>query len=78
MSRNIEIWYAYCPQSHIPLFEIDQPPKDQHGYCVGCGVDKKLDGLQKGYVSHEERNQRRAFRGVPLSNPDSTPPPTRL
>jgi len=77
MGRNIEIWYAFCPDKlHIPLFEIDSPPK-QRDYCHGCGCDKELHGIDKGYVSHEERNNRLAS-SRPLSNPDSKPSPSRL
>jgi hypothetical protein len=77
MGRNIEVWYAHCPDGlHIPLFEIDSPPK-QRDYCRGCGCDKELQGIDKGYVSHEERNNRLAS-SRPLSNPDSKPSPSKL
>jgi len=77
MSRNIEVWYAFCPDNlHCPLFEIDNPPK-QRGYCRGCGSERELHSIGKGYVSHEERNCGLAGR-EPQRNPDSTPAPSRI
>lgn len=74
MGRNLKTWYAYCPELHIPLFEAKPSKK---GYCDGCGVEVELQGIGEGYVSHSERAKGRADP-EPLSNPDSTPPPTRL
>lgn len=77
MGRNIEVWYAFCPDKlHIPLFDIDKRPLEQ-GLCLGCGGIKELYGIDKGYVSPEERNTGLAD-SEPLRNPDSIPPLKRL
>jgi hypothetical protein len=76
MSRNEEVWYAFCPESHIVLFDIDKRPS-QHATCPVCGGVREMRGIEKGYVSHEERNK--GFTDSrPLSTPDSTPPPKKL
>jgi hypothetical protein len=76
MSRNEEAWYALCPASHIVLFDIDNRP-NQHATCPVCGGVREMHGIEKGYVSHEERN--RGFAASkPLGNPESTPSPKRL
>ena len=76
MSRNEEVWYAFCPESHVVLFDLDNRPS-QHAQCRLCGGVREMHGIEKGYVSHEERN--RGFAASkPLCNPESTPPPKRL
>jgi hypothetical protein len=75
VGRNIKRWYASCAdQLHIPLFENRPSNKD---YCDGCGAIRELHGIGEGYVSYDEAAKGRAD-STPLSNPESTPPPTRL
>jgi hypothetical protein len=75
MGRNVKRWYAHCADNlHIPLFENRPRGKD---YCDGCGGIRDLHGVGEGYVSHDEAAKARAD-SVPLSNPESTPPLTRL
>lgn len=73
MGRNVKRWYASCGD-HISLFE--NKPNDRD-LCFGCGVIRELREIGEGYVSHDEAAKGFAD-STPLSNPETTPPPTRL
>ena len=74
-TRNIKVWFGFCSNGHIPLFEERKP--NEVDACADCGVMVGISGAGEGYVSHEER-----ARGVassrPSDKPNAAPPPARL
>ena len=75
MGRNVVRWYAFCAgELHIPLFE-NRP--NENDLCYGCGGQRKLHGIGKGYVSKEEADRGLA-KSEPLSSPDSKLPISTL
>jgi hypothetical protein len=73
--RNIKIWFGFCPNGHIPLFE-DRKPKEVDS-CADCGVRVSISRAGEGYVSHEER-ARNVASSTPSDTPNGAPSPARL
>jgi hypothetical protein len=77
VARNIKVWFGFCPNGHMPLFEGRKP--NEVDACANCGggVMVRITGAGEGYVSHDER-----ARGVasshPLHTPNAAPSPARL
>jgi len=73
--RNIKMWFGFCPNGHIPLFE-DRKPKEVDSY-TDCGVMVSISRVGEGYVSHEER-ARGVANSTPSNTPNASPPLARL